>query len=201
MNIEKLVRTTAVTVALLCLVGVAKAQGVQPWDTNILQWVAPTTCTSGQPVANCAVTGYRVERAATATGAFASVGTSTTTGFTHTSAPAGQNCYRVVALSAKGESVPSNVACKTNTQPSGPPNPPTDLVVVEPIAYNVRPDYGRFAFVRGSRAGVARLGAACDESRVTADGYTAISRPRSAVVPRPAEGTTLIAKCGTGSKA
>lgn len=195
MNIEKLVQRAAVTVALLLVVGVAKAQSSQPWDENRLTWAAPTTCTSGQPVANCAVTSYRVERSATTTGTFASVGTSTTTSFTHTSAVAGQNCYRVVAQSAKGDSVPSNVACKTNTQPSGPPNPPTNLVIVEPIAYNVRPDYGRFVFVRGSKAGMARLGAACDESRVTADGYTVISRPRSSVVPRPQEGSVLVAKC------
>lgn len=177
------------------------AQGTQPWDTNVLSWGAPTTCTSGVPVSNCPVTGYRVERSATATGAFAAVGTSPTTTFTHTSAAAGQNCYRAVALSAKGDSAPSNVFCKTNTPPSGPPSPPTNLTIVEPIAYNVRPDYGRFAFVRGPKAGVARIGAKCDESRVTADGYTAISRPRSAVVPRPAEGTVLIAKCGTQGKA
>lgn len=192
MNIEKLVQRSAVVVALLCLVGVAKAQGVQPWDSNILQWVAPTTCTSGQPVANCAVTGYRVERSATATGTFASVGTSTTTGFTHTSAPAGQNCYRVVALSAKGESVPSNVACKTNTQPSGPPNPPTDLVVVEPIAYNVIYDRRHHQFVRGYVVGRVDLGTPCGAYTVSG-AYHQV--PRKAVSPRPARGSMTVARC------
>lgn len=182
-----------ITIGWPLFYGVAHAQ--QAWDENRLTWSAPTTCTSGQPVANCAVTGYRIERSATQTGTYAAVGTSTTTSFIHSGVAAGSNCYRVIALSAKGESIPSNVACKTNTQPSGPPNPPTNLVVVEPIAFNVRPDYGRFVFVKGTKAGVARIGAACDEKRVTADGYTAISRPRTAVYPRPQEGTVLVAKC------
>jgi hypothetical protein len=177
------------------------AAQAQQWDSNALSWSAPTTCTSGVPVSNCPVTGYRIERSATATGVFASVGTSTTTSFTHTSAAAGGNCYRAIALSAKGDSAPSNVFCKVNTPPSGPPSPPSNLTIIEPIAFTVRPDYGRFAFVRGTKAGMARIGANCDESRVTADGYTAISRPRYAVLPRPAEGTVLVAKCGTRSKA
>lgn len=173
------------------------AQGAQPWDENRITWAAPTTCTSGQPVANCAVTGYRVEESATATGTYRVLATVTGTSYTHAGVSAGQHCYRAVALSAKGDSIPSNVACKTNTQPSGPPNPPTNLTIVEPIAYNVRPDYGRFAFVRGARAGFAKIGASCDESRVTADGYMAISRPRAVVTPRPTEGTVLVARCGT----
>src|SRR6185503_10771583 len=89
MSTDRLIQRTCIIVGLLCLVGVARAQTPQPWDTNNLSWVA------------------------------------TTTSFTHTSAAAGQNCYRVIATSAKGDSFPSNVACKTNTQPSGPPNPPT----------------------------------------------------------------------------
>ena len=91
--------------------------------------------------------------------------------------------------------MPSNVACKTNVEPSGPPNPPTNLTVVETTAYNVRPNYQRFAFERGTRAGTIRLGAACDESRVTAEGYMVISRP-SQVVPRPQSGVVLVARCG-----
>lgn len=197
----KHIRLISALLLLSVLGSFVHAQGTQPWDENHLTWVAPTTCTSGQPVANCPVTGYRIERSATATGTFAIVGTTATTSFTHTSAAAGQNCYRAIALSTKGDSGPTNIACKTNTPPSGPPSPPTNLTIIEPLAFNVRADYGRFAFVRGPKAGVARIGAKCDESRVTADGYTAISRPRSAVVPRPAEGTVLVAKCGTQGKA
>jgi len=177
-------------------VGVARAQTPQPWDTNNLSWVAPTTCTSGQPVANCAVTGYRIERSATTTGAFAALGASTTTSFTHTSAAAGQNCYRVIATSAKGDSFPSNVACKTNTQPSGPPNPPTNLTVVEPIAYDIRPNEHTFAFDRGRAVGVIKVGSACDETRTTGGGFYALERPSKAKITRPPRSTALVAKCG-----
>jgi len=193
MNDHRYVRAFCLAIGLLCLAGIAQAQ--QAWNENRLTWGAPTTCTSGQPIANCPVTGYRIERASSQTGAFAALGTSQTTIYTHTGALAGQNCYRVVALSASGNSVPSNVACKTNVDPSGPPNPPTNLTVVETTAYNVRPNYQRFAFERGTRAGTIRLGAACDESRVTAEGYMVISRP-SQVVPRPQSGVVLVARCG-----
>jgi len=193
MNDHRYVRAFCLALGLLCLAGIAQAQ--QAWNENRLTWSAPTTCTSGQPIANCPVTGYRIERASSQTGAFAALGTSQTTSYTHTGALAGVNCYRVVALSASGNSVPSNVACKTNVEPSGPPNPPTNLTVVETTAYNVRPNLQRFAFERGSRAGTIRLGAACDESRVTADGYMVISRP-SQVVPRPQSGVVLVARCG-----
>jgi hypothetical protein len=190
---HRIVGILALALMALCMTGIAKAQ--QAWDTNQLQWGAPLTCTSGQPIANCPVTGYRVERAASQTGTFAALGTSATTSYTHTSAAAGVNCYRVIALSASGNSAPSNVACKTNVQPSGPPTPPTNLTVVETTAFNVKPNLQRFAFERGTRAGTIRLGAACDESRVTSDGYTVISRP-SQVIPRPQTGVVLVAKCG-----
>ncbi len=182
-----------VTLALL-FTGVAHAQ----WNTNTVTWVAPTTCTSGQPIANCPVTSYRVERASSQTGAFAAVGTSSTTSFTHSSAVAGLNCYRVIAVSATSESAPSTVtaaACKTNVEPSGPPSPPTDVRVIATVAYNVRPDYQHFTFVRSTRYGTVKLGAACDEQRVTSDGFHAIERPRSQVTPRPQEGVVLVAKC------
>jgi hypothetical protein len=193
MKEHRIVGILALALGALCITGIAKAQ--QAWDTNQLQWGAPLTCTSGQPIANCPVTGYRVERAASQTGTFATVATSATTSYTHTSAAAGVNCYRVIALSASGNSAPSNVACKTNVQPSGPPNPPTNLTVVETTAFNVKPNLQRFAFERGTKAGTIRLGAACDESRVTSDGYTVISRP-SQVIPRPQTGVVLVAKCG-----
>jgi hypothetical protein len=190
---HRIVGILALALMALCMTGIAQAQ--QAWDENRISWMAPTTCTSGHPIANCPVTGYRVERAASQTGTFATVATSATTSYTHTSAAAGVNCYRVIALSASGNSAPSNVACKTNVQPSGPPTPPTNLTVVETTAFNVKPNLQRFAFERGTRAGTIRLGAACDESRVTSDGYTVISRP-SQVIPRPQTGVVLVAKCG-----
>lgn len=99
----------------------------QTWNENVIAWDAPTTCTSGQPISACPITSYRVFRSASTDGGYAALGTSTTTTFRHAGAVAGQNCYYVIAVAAVGESVPSVVACKTNTQPSGPPNPPTDV--------------------------------------------------------------------------
>jgi hypothetical protein len=107
------------------------------WDTNSIAWFAPTTCTTGEPVTACPVTAYRIERAASSSGTFASVGTSQTLAFTHTGAAAGTNCYRVIAQSANGDSGPSNVACKTNTRPSGPPNPPTGVAFTTAVVWNV----------------------------------------------------------------
>jgi hypothetical protein len=63
------------------------------------------------------------------------------------------------------------------------------------VAYNVRPDYQKFTFVKSTRYGTVKLGAACDESRSTGDGFYAIERPRSQVTPRPQEGVVLVAKC------
>jgi hypothetical protein len=177
----------------------AQAQTSQPWDTNIVSFIAPTTCTSGQPIANCPVTGYRIERSAAATGTFAAVGTSTTTTFTHTGAVAGLNCYRAIAMSPKGDSVPSNVACKTNVAPSGPPNPPTNLTVVDPLAYDVRPNESTFAFDRGRAVGTAKLGAACDEARTTGQDYYAIERPSRVKLTRAPRSTALVARCGASS--
>ena len=189
-------KTIIAAILALAFAGIANAQA-QPWDENRISWTAPTTCTTGEPVSQCAVTSYRVERSATATGTFTTVGTATASPFIHSGATAGLNCYRVIAVSARGDSAPSTVtssSCKTNTRPIGPPNPPTNTTVIEPVAYNVKPDLQRFAFVRGARAGSIRLGAACDETRVTADGYSVISRP-SQVQPKPAAGTVLVARC------
>jgi hypothetical protein len=181
--------------AALLLSSVAQAQTA--WDTNTIAWDAPTTCTSGQPIANCPVTSYRVERSATATGTFATLGTSATTTYTHLSAAAGQNCYRVIAIAATGESVPSNVACKTNTQPAGPPNPPTNVTIAATTVYEVRPNLQRFTFERGNilRGVSAKIGNGCAESRCVDGGYCVISSRRS-ITPRPAEGTVLLARCG-----
>jgi hypothetical protein len=183
---------------LTLLLLLSPAAYAQTWNENRIDWNAPTTCTSGQPIVNCPVTSYRIERASSQTGTFAAVGTSTTTSFTHSSAAAGLNCYRVVAIAATGESAPSTVtsnACKTNVEPAGPPNPPTNLRVSSTVAYNVRPDYQKFTFVKSTRYGTVKLWAACDETRTTGDGFYAIERPRSQVTPRPQEGVVLVAKC------
>lgn len=116
---------------LALLIGVAQAQ-TQAWNENILNWEVPTGCTDGTPISNCAVTGYQVETAATATAAnWTLAGTSVATTFTHRGVSAGPHCYRVRANSAGGSSGYTNVACKTNVEPPPPPppvpNPPTNL--------------------------------------------------------------------------
>lgn len=179
------------TIAWPMLYGVAHAQ-VQPWDTNVLSYGAPTTCTSGVPVSNCPVTNYRMERSATATGAFAAVGTSLTTTFTHTSAPAGQNCYRVVAVSSKGDSAPSNVFCKTNTPPSGPPSPPTNLTVIEPLVFNIRMQ--GHDVVLAQNIGLTKLGTLCGKQCF--DGYCPVARSNVKLSVSQPAGTVLVAHCG-----
>lgn len=110
--------------AILLMVAATLAQA-QTWDTNTLNWVAPTECVDNTPVSNCPVTGYRVERSATATGTFTTLATlGVVLTYNHTGASAGQNCYRVIALSNSGNSDPSVVACKTNVRPPSPPKPP-----------------------------------------------------------------------------
>ena len=181
----------ALGVWLICA-SIAKAQA---WDQNVLTATPPTTCTTGEPVSACPVTGYRFERSATATGTFTRVIEQTGPVYTHTVTASGQNCYRVIVTSANGDSAPSNVVCKTNTRPVGPPNPPS-LTVTSPTAYTVRPNLQRFAFERGSKyPGVVRVGAACDESRTVGDGYYVVAR-LNMVSPRPPAGTVLVAKCG-----
>jgi hypothetical protein len=181
----------------LVLVGIANPSlaQTQPWDTSVITWVAPTNCTTGEPITSCPIVTYRVERASSTTGTFSSIGTSGTTSLTLTGVSPGLACYRVVAVGVGNESVPSSVACKTTVRPVGPPNPPTQLKVDNIVAYNVRADFQQFAFVRGTRAGVASLGAACDETRSVGNGFYALERP-SRVTPRPANGTVLVAHCG-----
>lgn len=111
-----------------------------PWNVNDVAWDAPTSCTSGQPISSCPITGYQILRSATPTGTYTAVGTSTTTTFTHLVTVGGQSCYKIVAQSAQGDSVPSvTPACRTNVQPSGPPNPPTNVrLTVAVVAGDVR---------------------------------------------------------------
>jgi hypothetical protein len=142
------------------------------------------------------VTGYRVEASATATGTFATVATTTATTYTHTLVTAGQHCYRVIATSAVGDSLPSNVACRTNVKPAGPPNPPTNLTVTAPLVYDVRPNETTFAFDRGRQVGTVKLGAACDESRSTGNGFYALERPSRVALTRQPRSTALVAQCG-----
>lgn len=110
----------------------APAQAQQAWNTNIITLVAPTTCTTGQPITSCPITGYQIERSSTVSGTFVAIATITGLSYTHTNVTAGTNCYRAIVLSAQGPSGPSNVSCKTNTPPVGPPNP----AVLNTVALN-----------------------------------------------------------------
>lgn len=119
------------------------AYGQQAWNTNIVSWDAPTTCENGSSITNCAVTGYQVQRAASQTATtWTTLATVTALTYSHTNAVAGQNCYRVVATSAAGNSQPSNVACKTNVAPS-PPSPPTNLRFTDTVVFDLRRIDGR----------------------------------------------------------
>lgn len=188
----RLVGILALALLALCATGIAQAQA---WDANIITITPPTACTTGQPVTACPVTGYRIERSATQNGTYAAVTTLPPTQlvYVHAGVAEGQNCYHVIATSALGDSA-TETRCRTNTRPVGPPTAP-GFTVTSPTAYTVRPDYQRFAFVKSTRWGSAKLGAACDESRTTGDGFYVVSR-LNMVTPRPPAGTVVVAKCG-----
>lgn len=131
----------AIILALSFVWGAATAQ-TPAWNANSVSFTASVGCVSG-PANGCPVTGYRVERAASQTGTYAAVGTTSASPFVHTNAAAGVNCYRVVALSAAGNSAPSVVtsaACVTNVEPSGPPNAPSNVTVTVTIALAIQSD-------------------------------------------------------------
>jgi len=134
---------------LMAACGQAFAQAA--WDTDILTWTAPTQCTDSTLVSNCPVTGYDVQTAATATAAtWALVGSvaSTLRTRTVTGLAPGPHCYRVIAKSANGNSVPSNVSCVTTVKPTSPPNPPV-LSTVDTVAYRLDMGYtNQFRLVR-----------------------------------------------------
>ncbi len=140
MNIDKLIQRTAIAVLLLCVVGIATAQ-TTPWNTNILTATPPTTCSTGEPITSCPITGYIYERAPSATGTFVQIGSTPNTTFTHTNAASGQNCYRAKTVATTGTSDPSNVVCKTNTPPVGPPNPPTLTIAATILGLNQSPSW------------------------------------------------------------
>lgn len=194
MNIERLIQRAAIIV-FLCVIAMPTLAQTQAWDTNIVTWTGPTTCVSGQPIANCPVTGYRVERASTTTGTFSQVGTTgpSVVTFTHNVASAGQNCYRVIALSNSGNSDPSNVACKTNVQPSGPPSPPTNLRVVDQVVFDLRRDGSAWYLSR--HVGNVPVGTQAVRRYTVANGAGYCQVLRSDVQHVKASKGVLVAKC------
>jgi hypothetical protein len=164
MKSAQVFRSLCLALGTLCLAGLAQAQTA--WDTNTITWDAPTTCTTGQPITNCPVTQYQIQRAASSSGSYAQVGTSTTTTYVHQSAAAGVNCYRVVVVAAQGSSVPSTHVCKNNVQPSGPPNPATNVRLVTEVVSGVNYAPAFTVLTDGARsttvAGFVAVGTPCE---------------------------------------
>jgi hypothetical protein len=192
LNIEKLVMRTAIAVLLLCAVGVAQAQTA--WNSNTITWDAPTACDTGVPVANCPVVGYRIERSATPTGTFTTVGNvaGSVLTFTHTNALAGQNCYRVSSVDAIGPTVPSAAACRTNTAPTPRPNPPTNLRVIETTVFNLTQIERRVML--GSDVGTVPLNTICGTDAVMG-GFRVVARSNVKFTKPQPVGTLLVARC------
>lgn len=122
--------------ALLAVLPTLALAQTTPWNTNIVNLVPPTTCSTGEPITSCPILEYIYERAPSTNGTYVEIARSTSTTFTHANAAAGTNCYRAKVIATTGTSVPSNVACKTNTPPVGPPNPPVISIAV--VAGDVR---------------------------------------------------------------
>lgn len=173
-----------------------------------VSWSAVTQNTDNSPITNLA--GYKVYYGTSATALTQTVSVPATALTARVSSlSAGTWYFGVRAINTSDvESDTSAIASKVITGPAAPtasktvslkvdpkPGIPGNVTVIETTAYNVKPDYQHFAFVRGAPVGKARLGSSCDESRQTSDGYMVISR-LSQVSPRPSMGTVLVARCG-----
>lgn len=129
--------------ALVC-VGVFRDAGAQTspaWNENRITATPPTTCQNGRPVAECPVSGYTFQRAATATGAFSVIQQQppTVPNYTDFVTSSGQNCYRVIATAAPPfvNSPPSEVWCRTNTAPPNGPSAPGIFVTGGFVAHSL----------------------------------------------------------------
>lgn len=181
----------------LCACSITASAQTLLWHQTELSWTASTTCTDGSPASNCPITGWIVETAVAPTGAAwtqLSTETASTLQRVYSNLVAGPHCYRVIARSAAGNSVPGAVVCKTNTPPL--PNPPT-LVVIEPQAMSVRADWDRLAFVPYNAVGTVPVGTRCDDTKPLGDGWYAVSLDAVTWTGRnrPAN---VVARCGHG---
>lgn len=172
-----------------------------------LSWTPPTQNTDNSALTNLA--SYRINFGTTAT---------TLTQTMTVPAPAsgaivlnvanGSWFFTSTAISSTGKaSVASNTASKTvaalsaadtetvTVTPDTTPNPPSNLQVIEPTAFDVRPNEQTFAFDRGRAVGTAKLGAACDEERTTGGGFFALERPSKVKLTKAPRSTALVAKC------
>jgi len=115
------VNTPALVFALLLgFCSLTQAQTAEPIRTATLTWTAPTACSDGSPIAQCAVTGYIIEKQAGSS--WSQVGTTAANvlRFEQSNLPLGTHTYRVMASSANGPSSPSNAASKTIAVPGAP---------------------------------------------------------------------------------
>lgn len=133
-----------------------------------LTWTAPTTCSDGTPIANCPVTGYRIETAPSATATtWTFVATTANLTYTHTGVAPGPHCYRAAANSAAGLGAWSQVltgSCSTVVAPT--PGAPGSVVATDIVAYERRAD-GTMRVV-----GVVPMGTLCSPETLTAGTLT-----------------------------
>lgn len=169
--------------------------------TFVVSWTNPTTNTDGSTIpatGDGSLSSARVEYGTCNGAAFGVKAGEVVRPMPATNAtlnlPVGTHCVRVMVSNTYGaESGPSNVA--TRVIPPPVPRPPTNLVVDTPVAYDVVPDYRRFAFVRGRAVGTAKIGAACDEDRTVGADLYALVQPGRVVLNRTPRSTALVAHC------
>lgn len=198
MKEHRIVGILAAVLLIVCGIGIARA------DTVTATWVNPTTNTNGSAIPASgagSLTQARVEFGTCNGAAFGTKAGEVIRPFTSgalTTATLnlqpGTSCIQVkVSNTFGGESSASNVTSKVISAPV--PNPPTNLTVSDPVAYDVRPNEQTFAFDRGRPVGVARLGAACDEARTTGEDFYALERPSRVKLSRAPRSAALVAKC------
>lgn len=159
--------------ALLCILPVfAHAQTALKWNEDQVSWSAPTACSEGSPLADCPISGYRVERAAgSCAGTWSTAGTTAANILTFKvgSLVAGTNCYRVITLSAgTSESLPSAAKSQVTTPPT--PGAPTNVTVSDVVAYEIRSNAQ--GVLTASRIGIVPAGSLCSQDAREIGGVT-----------------------------
>jgi hypothetical protein len=160
---------------MLAVIYSPAVHGQTVWNEDNLSWTAPTGCSDGTPIANCPVTGYRIERASSPTATtWVFVATTSLTSYKATNVPAGQNCYRVAANSANGMSAWAPVlasSCATAAAPPPPPpGPPGSVTVTDVVAYEVRKNSK--GVMVATRIGIVPASTVCSQETRTASGVT-----------------------------
>lgn len=181
-------------VAIVLCLAVGFAAGAVMAAPLTVTWTNPTTNADGTALPAGQLQGTRIEYGSCAgPGTFGTKAGEFTApaGATTASTPnlaAGTYCVRAYAKANGLESSASAVATASVAQP--PPSPPGSLVVTVPVAWEVRFDWRRMAYVRAREVGSLPVGSPCFEDFRTREGlyrveFSAVSfskRPRSAVV-------------------